>query len=1196
MRNENLKFASCKHASIRINTNNKLELLMKNFIILFLLSLSFKSIGQNIIWSDDFSAASNWSFSNTSSPPNGWIISTNLSAPIYYPVIDLLLPLNFPTGQNGYAICDPEDFGNISSNSSTNAVIQWNGTPINCSSILNVSIRFRSVTFGGSPRFLRVSGDNGNSWTEIAVQTTNIGNTASANSEEVTLNISSVAGGASQVLIAFRYESSWGWFWAIDDIELFETPPHWLQLSNPLHLLGDNQFKYTKIPSSQISSNQQMNFTANIQNQGAQNQNTTLQVSTVGYSQNSAAQNLTSLQEEAFAINTPNGFTIPSSLGTYTFNYSAQSGNPLLNPNDALGSSAIEVTDYIMAADSYDGTSESITGGFFGWASGGGEMGIGTLYEIFNPDSFQRVHVGIANVSSANQDQYVGNELYVQVWRFTNGWWEFAGFGEPYILGFGDFGNIIEINLIDAVTVNPGDVILPMAVFSDASTGVPVAFAGESLLGTTLGCTNCSSGVFFGLSSGNPDLVSTPVIRLDFQVAPVLSSNITQPSCANSCNGNISVTATGEGASITPLTYQWFANGQPIIGVNGSSLTNVCAGNYSVVVTNANGLSSTQEFTIQQPSVLSVWVDILPTTCNELSNGQFTVGVWGGTSPYSYAWSTGENTQFLEGLSAGFQAGLVITDANGCQTNAGVQTMYASTVDFGLAFVANPTAGISPLAVIFDNQTPNLSAYNFQWDFGDGFIENNNASFVPHLYSFDGIWDVTLTATDAQGCVDQLVKPGYVFSTGGVSCTHSATIQQASPLAGCIEDNIVLTCNTSPTFTYQWLLNSIPVFGANDSSFSPTLSGNYTVRITENNCPVISTPVQVTIYPTPATPQITGSGFIDACTGGNITLNATSGYSSYNWSNGAQTQDTQVSSSGAYAVTVTNAQGCSASSVPYIVNASFVDIPEVCIVGYDSITSGNLVVWENPDIEGIDSIYVYREGNVANQYFKIGAVAYEDLSVFSDVGANPAVQAYRYKLSLLDTCGTETALSELHKTIHLTINQGVGQTWNLIWSHYEGIEFGSYNIYRGTNQDDLTLLTTIASNLNSYTDLTPPAGLLYYQIEVVNEDGCDPTRSYSSSKSNIVNNNEPDVSIMEEQANWSVSLYPNPANEYVLLDFQGGVSVVSVVVVDIQGRILYSGNVEGQSASLDIKNYQSGVYFIRVSQGNKKHDLRFVKL
>lgn len=681
----------------------------------------------------------------------------------------------------------------------------------------------------------------------------------------------------------------------------------------------------------------------------------------------------------------------------------------------------------------------------------------------------------------------------------------------------------------------------------------------------------------------------TPAINL-FDIDVTLNN----VSCNGDCNGSAQVTII-DGNSAN-YTYEWLAEGQVIEGATNLTITGLCAGNYEVRVTNDPGITSTQEFTIQGPSALNVWVDIWPATCNELSNGQFTANVWGGTAPYSYAWSTGENTQFLEGLSAGFQAGLVVTDANGCQTNAGVQTMYASTVDFGLAFVANPTAGISPLTVIFDNQTPNLSSYNFQWDFGDGFIENNNASFVPHLYSFDGIWDVTLTATDAQGCIDQLVKPGYVFTTGGVSCTHTATIQQASPLAGCIEDNIVLTCNTSPTFTYQWLLNSIPVFGANDSSFSPTLSGNYTVRITENNCPVISTPVQVTIYPTPATPQITGSGFIDACTGGNMTLNATSGYASYNWSNGAQTQDIQVSSSGAYTVTVANVQGCSASSVPYIVNASFMDIPEVCIVGYDSITSGNLVVWENPDIEGIDSIYVYREGNVANQYFKIGAVAYEDLSVFSDIGANPAVQAYRYKLSLLDTCGTETALSELHKTIHLTINQGVGQTWNLIWSHYEGIEFGSYNIYRGTNQDDLTLLTTIASNLNSYTDLTPPAGLLYYQIEVVNEDGCDPTRSYSSSKSNIVNNNEPDLSSLEEQDIWSVSLYPNPANEYILLDFKGGVSVVSVEVVDIQGRILYSGNLEGQSASLDITNYQSGVYFVRVSQGDKKYDLRFVKL
>ncbi len=52
----------------------------------------------------------------------------------------------------------------------------------------------------------------------------------------------------------------------------------------------------------------------------------------------------------------------------------------------------------------------------------------------------------------------------------------------------------------------------------------------------------------------------------------------------------------------------------------------------------------------------------------------------------------------------------------------------------------------------------------------------------------------------------------------------------------------------------------------------------------------------------------------------------------------------------------------------------------------------------------------------------------------------------------------------------------------------------------------MVLLTTIASNLNSYTDLTAPAGQLYYQIEVVSSYTCDPSRSFNSSRSNIVEN------------------------------------------------------------------------------------------
>jgi hypothetical protein len=164
------------------------------------------------------------------------------------------------------------------------------------------------------------------------------------------------------------------------------------------------------------------------------------------------------------------------------------------------------------------------------------------------------------------------------------------------------------------------------------------------------------------------------------------------------------------------------------------------------------------------------------------------------------------------------------------------------------------------------------------------------------------------------------------------------------------------------------------------------------------------------------------------------------------------------------------------------------------------------VVWEKPVSTAIDSFYVYKEINQANVYQKVGGTSFADSAIFDDVSSNPAVQAYRYKLSAIDSCGVESDLGDFHKTIHLTINQGIGSSWNLIWSGYEGFNFPSYNIYRGSNSSNMVLLTTIASNLTSYTDLTAPGGQLYYQIEVVGSYSCDPSKSFNSSRSNIVDN------------------------------------------------------------------------------------------
>ena len=519
--------------------------------------------------------------------------------------------------------------------------------------------------------------------------------------------------------------------------------------------------------------------------------------------------------------------------------------------------------------------------------------------------------------------------------------------------------------------------------------------------------------------------------------------------------------------------------------------------------------------------------------------------------------------------------------ANGCDS---IVTLNL-TVNYNdyIQIQANPTFGNSPLTVAFNNQTANLSNYNFTWYFGDGTSQQSNSPFLSHVYTQDAYSDVTVVAENINtGCVTSNLYNDMIFVIGGVSCTHTATLNQTGPLSTCVGDSILLSCNTDPSFSYQWNRNGVPVSGGTSSSIYAQLSGSYTVTIYQNNCPVTSNGISVTINPLPNIPTITSTGTITSCSGGSLTLSAPAGLSSYSWNTGATSSSIVVTQSGNYSVTVTNASGCARTSAPFVVNASFMPSPNVCIVGMDSLTNENRIVWEKPITTGIDSFYVYKETNVSDVYTKIGATDYSDLAVFLDQNSNPAVQAYRYKLAILDTCGTETSLGDFHKTIHLTINAGIGGAWNLIWSNYEGLTFGSYNIYRGTDPTNISLLTTIQSNLNSYTDLTPPVGPVYYQIEIVNPNSCDPAKvvNYDVSKSNIVNNG---VNGINALASTAVLVYPNPTSKDVTLEITDELLGKDYYLTDNTGRIILSGQFRALKETINLEQIATGVYFIKIN-------------
>jgi para-nitrobenzyl esterase len=454
----------------------------------------------------------------------------------------------------------------------------------------------------------------------------------------------------------------------------------------------------------------------------------------------------------------------------------------------------------------------------------------------------------------------------------------------------------------------------------------------------------------------------------------------------------------------------------------------------------------------------------------------------------------------------------------------------------------------------------------------------NGADHVPHVSSA-AYYDTTLTYMT--GFLSQFTCGNTFDCSMGIISGFSAEITPTGPINAC--DSTVLYASSDSSYSYQWLRDGNIINGETDSFLVVTDSGSYTVSITDDNfVSELSDPVQVYLISSPTTPIILTQGPNSFCYSDSIRLDAGTGYTSYNWSTGDTSQVITVFSAGDYSVTVANQYGC-ADTGSYTIYDVAIPIPELCIVSVDSTSSKNMIIWEKPVSLAIDSFYVYKESSVAGVYDKIGSVDYDDFSTYIDNNSNPSVQANRYKLSMSDTCGRETLLGDYHKTIHLTISAGVNDQWNLIWNHYEGFLFNTYNIYRGTNASNMSLLASVASTINSYTDLTPPSGILYYQIEVVSPNGCSPNKTaYDNSRSNISDNGENTIGIETDRVNNSIRISPNPTTSTITLT--NLLIGDEVSVYNTLGQRVYSSKVTAVTLSINLSELgNNGIYFVRVN-------------
>ncbi len=149
----------------------------------------------------------------------------------------------------------------------------------------------------------------------------------------------------------------------------------------------------------------------------------------------------------------------------------------------------------------------------------------------------------------------------------------------------------------------------------------------------------------------HPEIIDTPAI-LD-------------ASCNGEATGEISLSLFGGAGQ---YTVEW-SNGQ-----SGLTATNLVAGNYTATITDVLGCQIQREYVVNEPSVLEVVdFEILDVRCFQESNGEITITVNGGTSPYQYSFSGpngfSQNTTvgFVDGMPRGDYL-LQVTDANNCIT------------------------------------------------------------------------------------------------------------------------------------------------------------------------------------------------------------------------------------------------------------------------------------------------------------------------------------------------------------------------------------------------------------------------------------------------------------------------------------------------------------------------------------------------
>ncbi|MEL6924073.1 MAG: hypothetical protein AAFO94_08500, partial [Bacteroidota bacterium] len=444
--------------------------------------------------------------------------------------------------------------------------------------------------------------------------------------------------------------------------------------------------------------------------------------------------------------------------------------------------------------------------------------------------------------------------------------------------------------------------------------------------------------------------------------ALMIMTSGTDVSCAGADDGTASATANG---GLAPYTFAW-SN-----GASGADLTGLAGGDYEVTVTDANGCTANTSVSIGENSSINISTMVTDVACNGESSGDVFATISGGTEPYTFAWSNGSANEDLIDVAAGDYT-LNVTDNKGCTAMATVTVTEPPAINISFDIVgggctdATATADVTALAsggagafatyAWSDGQTTETATDLANGDYSVTVTDVSGCTAVATVnVNVSSGLDLTIDKKDIRcngetnGMATAIVSGGtipltYAWSNGSTDAQitglaagdYSVTVTDANGCSAEASTTIIepfmfkidfakadVVCNgdangsalaqgwggTAP-YTYLWST------GETTEEITNLTAGTYGATVTDaNGCEATG---EITIEetdPVSVTVDVADTGcVVNATTSTTANASGGNGDYSYLWSDGQTTQTATGLASGSYGVTVTDANGCTAST------------------------------------------------------------------------------------------------------------------------------------------------------------------------------------------------------------------------------------------------------------------------------------------